>query len=112
MLDRLDQYVERELIPVYTQGKRRRINPPYVALTLAALDARKQGNLEEARGFSQAAQKIPSRHPHDPNFRRLWYTRYADDFLLGLVGTKAEAVEIKLQLAGFLRNELQRFSDE
>lgn len=48
VLDRLDQFVERELIPVYTCGKRQRTNPPYVALTLAASDARKQGNLEEA----------------------------------------------------------------
>ena len=113
VLDRLDQYVERELIPVYTQGKRRRTNPPYVALTFAASEARKQGNLEEARWLSQAAQKIPSRDPRDPNFRRLWYTRYADDFLLGLVGTKAEAMEIKQKLAAFLRNELKlELSDE
>lgn len=57
--------------------------------------------------MSQEAQKIPSRDPHDPNFRRLWYTRYADDFLLGLVGTKAEAVEIKQKLAAFLRSEIK-----
>jgi hypothetical protein len=107
VLDKLDQFVQHELIPAYTRGKRRRTNPPYVALTFAASDARKQGNLEEARRLSQEAQKIPSRDPHDPNFRRLWYTRYADDFLLGLVGTKAEAVEIKQKLAAFLRAELK-----
>jgi group II intron reverse transcriptase/maturase len=107
VLDKLDQYVERELIPSYTCGERRKAYRPYIALTLAASDARKQGNLEEARRLSQEAQKIPSRDPHDPNFRRLWYTRYADDFLLGLVGTKAEAVEIKQKLAAFLRTELK-----
>ena len=113
VLDKLDQYVERELIPVYTRGKRRRTNPPYVALTFAASDARKQGNLEEARRLSREAQKIPSRDPQDPNFRRLWYIRYADDFLLGLVGIKAEAVEIKQKLAAFLRRELKlELSDE
>jgi group II intron reverse transcriptase/maturase len=113
VLDKLDQYVERELIPSYTRGKRRRTNPPYVALTFAASDARKQGNLEEARRLSREAQKMPSRDPQDPNFRRLWYTRYADDFLLGLVGTKAEAVEIKQKVAAFLRSELKlELSDE
>jgi group II intron reverse transcriptase/maturase len=113
VLDKLDQYVERELIPVYTRGKRRRTNPPYVALTFAASDARKQGNLEEARRLSREVQKIPSRDPQDPNFRRLWYIRYADDFLLGLVGIKAEAVEIKQKLAAFLRRELKlELSDE
>ncbi len=33
VLDRLDKYIEEEIIPQYTQGKRRRANPPYVRLT-------------------------------------------------------------------------------
>lgn len=103
----LDKYVEEELIPQYTRGKRRRTNPPYVRLTWDASQARKQGDLAKARQLSQQAQKIPSRDPHDPNFRRLWYTRYADDFLLGLVGTKSEAVEIKGKIATFVREKLQ-----
>lgn len=106
VLDRLDKYVESELIPQYTQGKRRRTNPPYVRLTWAASDARKSGDLSTARQLSQQAQKIPSRDPNDPNFRRLWYTRYADDFLLGVVGSKSEAVEIKQKIASFLREQL------
>ena len=44
VLDRLDKYVEDELIPVYTSGKRRKANPAYIALTLAASKARKQGD--------------------------------------------------------------------
>ncbi len=107
VLDRLDKYVEGELIPAYTRGKRRRANPPYVALTLAASKARKAGNLSEARKFNQQAQAIPSRLPNDPNFRRLWYVRYADDFLLGLVGSKSEAMEVKQQIAKFLREQLK-----
>ena len=106
VLDRLDKYVESELIPQYTQGKRRRANPPYVRLTWDASDARKSGDLSTARQLSQQAQRIPSRDPNDPNFRRLWYTRYADDFLLGLVGSKSEAVEIKQKIANFLGEQL------
>ncbi|MBE9047962.1 maturase [Pleurocapsales cyanobacterium LEGE 10410] len=106
VLDRLDKYVESELIPQYTQGKRRRTNPAYVRLTWDASDARKRGDLSTARQLSQQAQRIPSRDPNDPNFRRLWYTRYADDFLLGLVGSKSEAVEIKQKIANFLREQL------
>ncbi len=29
-------------------------------------------------------QQLPSLDPEDPDFRRLKYVRYADDFLLGL----------------------------
>ena len=42
----------------------------------------------------------------DPGYRRLRYCRYADDQLLGFTGPKAEAEEIKTQLAAFLRDEL------
>jgi group II intron reverse transcriptase/maturase len=107
VLDKLDKFVEQTLIPAYTRGLRRKTNPPYVALTNAAWQARKAGDLDAARRFSQQAQTMPSREPNDPNFRRLWYCRYADDFLLGFAGPKAEAEGIKRQLAAFLRNELK-----
>ena len=42
----------------------------------------------------------------DPGYRRLKYTRYADDHILGFIGPKAEAEEIKTKLAQFLRETL------
>ena len=107
VLDRLDKYVEECLIPAYTRGRRRKTNPPYVALTTQAWKARTQENWERAWDLKQQAQRIPSRDPNDPAFRRLWYVRYADDILLGVVGPKNEAVEIKHKLATFLREELK-----
>jgi group II intron reverse transcriptase/maturase len=106
VLDRLDKYVEQALLPTYTRGQRRKTYPPYVALTRAASAARKQGDRRTARSLTKHAQTLPSRDPHDPHFRRLWYCRYCDDFLLGFVGTKAEAQDIKRHLATFLRDEL------
>ena len=44
---------------------------------------------------------------NDPNFRRLLYVRYADDFLLGFIGPKSEAEEIKQQIGKFLQEELK-----
>lgn len=107
VLDKLDQFVERTLIPANTRGSRRKANPPYAALQAAARRARKVGNLEKAWRLMKAAQAIPSRDPEDPDFRRLWYVRYADDFLLGYTGPKAEALDIKHRLATFLRDELK-----
>jgi hypothetical protein len=106
ILDKLDQYVERELLPAYTRGQRRRTYRPYGALTKAAWDARHRGEVERARTLSQQAQTLPSYDPHDPHFRRLWYVRYCDDFLLGFAGPKGEAEAIKHQLAMFLQTEL------
>jgi len=45
--------------------------------------------------------------PLDPGYRRLQYVRYADDFLIGIHGTKADGEEIKNWLEAFLRDELQ-----
>jgi hypothetical protein len=42
----------------------------------------------------------------DPGYRRLRYLRYADDHLLGFIGSRAEAEEIKKRLAEFLRETL------
>ena len=106
ILDKLDRYVEHTLLPRYMRGKRRKTYPPYVHLTRDAWKARKCGDLETARQLNKQAQAIPSRDPNDPHYRRLWYCRYADDFLLGFVGPKAEGLDIKQELARFLRDEL------
>lgn len=107
VLDRLDKYVEKHLIPAYTCGQRRKTYPPYVRLTMQAWKARQNGTWELAAALRKQAQRMPSRDPNDPNFRRLWYTRYADDFLLGLTGTKKEAKQVKQKLKEFIQNELK-----
>ena len=43
----------------------------------------------------------------DSGYRRLRYCRYADDQILGFIGTKAEAGQIKAELTAFLRETLE-----
>jgi hypothetical protein len=50
---------------------------------------------------------MPTQVLNDPDYRRLRYLRYADDCLLGFVGPRSEAEEIKRQLGEFLRSELK-----
>jgi hypothetical protein len=50
---------------------------------------------------------LPYGDPMDPGYRRLSYCRYADDHVLGFIGPKAEAEQIKQQLATFLRETLK-----
>ena len=107
VLDRLDKYVEQQLIPAYTHGQKRKVNPPYRNLAVLARKARQGGDWEYARKLKQQFQSMPSYDPNDPNYRRLWYVRYADDFLLGLIGPKNEAMEIKNKIAEFLCNDLK-----
>ena len=106
-LDRLDTYVEHELLPEYNRGERRKGNPTYESVAAKARYARKQGRTKEAKLFRQHMQQLPSQDPDDPDFRRLKYVRYADDFLLGFVGPRSEAEEIKQKLEAFLRDHLK-----
>jgi len=50
-LDKLDKYVEQELLPTYTRGDERRKNRAYFALMTKAYKRRKKGN-RTRRGFS------------------------------------------------------------
>lgn len=107
VLDRLDKYVEEQLIPDYTRGKMREMNPDYHRLNWQALRLEKKNGGKRAHELRKQMQNMPSKNPNDSNFRRLWYVRYADDFLLGLIGPKNEGVEIKNKVANFLCNDLK-----
>ena len=106
-LDRLDKYVERTLIPANTKGKERRPNRAYYTLASKEQKLRKQGRREEALELKRHMRHIPSRNTTDPNYRRLKYVRYADDFLMGFIGPKEEAEGIKRQLETYLQDELK-----
>ena len=47
--------------------------------------------------------KHPSTDPMDDSFKRIQYVRYADDFLIGVIGNKEDAKKIKADLTNFLR---------
>src|SRR6266568_4666253 len=106
-LDKLDKFVEQELIPQYTRGKRRASNPAYFRVRSAARRARARGDHAKARKLRAQQRGLPSSDPDDPGYRRLRYVRYADDAHRGFAGPKAEAEEIKSRLAAFLRDDLR-----
>src|SRR5215211_5083705 len=99
-------YVETTLLPVYNRGYRRRPYLPYMRLHKAVWKLEKKGQREGTRQMRRELQQLPSRDPHDPDYRRLHYVRYADDWLLGFTGTRREAEDIKDKLAGFLGHRL------
>jgi group II intron reverse transcriptase/maturase len=105
-LDKLDEFVERELIPQYTRGACRKTNPEYKRVSRQLKSARQRGDRAAARDLRKQLRALPTVDPMDPGYRRLKYIRYADDHLLGFTGPKAEAEEIKAKLARFLRGTL------
>ena len=106
-LDRLDKFVENVLIPENTRGTARRRNRAWVALSERTAHQRKLGNHQAAVQLRKQMQQLPSYDPQDPGYRRLRYVRYADDFVLGFIGPKAEAEQIKGSLETFLGDTLK-----
>jgi group II intron reverse transcriptase/maturase len=106
-LTELDRWVEDTLIPAYTKGDRRKNNPDYQRYYHQIMAARKREDFDEAKRLVQERRKLMSTLPVDPDYRRLRYIRYADDFLLGFVGPKKEAEEIRDRISEFLGQQLK-----
>jgi hypothetical protein len=74
-LNKLDEFVERELIPRYTRGAARAPDSRYTGLKRQRDSARKRGDRVTARNMLRQMRALPSRDPMDPGFRRLRYLR-------------------------------------
>jgi len=68
-LHKLDEFVERELIPQYTRGKRRKVNPEYNRGKARQNYARKHGDRAKARDLEKQLRTLPSRDTMDPGYR-------------------------------------------
>src|SRR3989440_673453 len=106
-LDKLDKFVETVLMPKYNRGKKRTRNSSYERIRNAIARAKRRGDRQAVRQLRKQLRTQPSQDPQDPQFRRLRYVRYADDWLLGFSGPKAEAEEIKRAIGDFLRETLK-----
>ena len=59
------------------------MNPEYKKLENKIQWEQKKGNWKRANELRKLYVKYPSGMQNDPDFRRLWYVRYADDTLQG-----------------------------
>lgn len=101
VLHELDQFMY-DLKKKFHKGAKRRRNPAYVNIiskrrSIRDLKARKQ-MLREAR-------KLYSLDQMDPNFKRLKYVRYADDFVVLVIGSYKEAEKIRVQISNLLASK-------
>lgn len=63
--------------------------------------------ISEKQELATAARQILSVIEDDDNFRRFHFVRYADDFLVGIIGSKKEAEEILEGVNNFLQKDLR-----
>ena len=115
-LDKLDKYV-KEYIRHFDMGTKRRPGKESNDLanerkrTVRKLKKIKDGTEKAAlvarlKAIEQERAAFPSGDEMDGSYRRLKYIRYADDFILGVIGSKEEAQRIKEDIKSFLSESL------
>ncbi len=104
-LHELDVFMEKLCKQHSTGGSRRRFEP-YQRLDIERFYARKRGDYQRAEELLQQMRTLPTQDPFDPEYTRIKYTRYADDFVVMIIGSKALAQKVKDTIAMFLTTEL------
>lgn len=115
-LDKLDKYV-KEYIRHFDKGTKRRSGKESNDLTnerkrtVRKLRKVKDGAEKAAlvarlKAIEQERAAFPSGDEMDGSYRRLKYIRYADDFILGVIGSKEDALRIKEDIKSFLSESL------
>lgn len=105
-LHQFDKWVDEELIPQYTRGKKQKANSAYNRLSRRIKCYQDKGDYKKAHQLIVERRNLPSVDTYDTSYRRLRYVRYADDFILGFTGSKAEAKAINKQIGDFLNTKL------
>ncbi|PGA91142.1 reverse transcriptase domain-containing protein [Bacillus toyonensis] len=118
-LNELDTYME-SFKTSFNKGRRRKKNTEYEKLRTRMRgfqrkidNAYEQGIFdgieslkEKVKVLKQELTKMPYSNPMDQDYKRLSYVRYADDFLIGVIGSKEDAQFIKDEIATFLKEKL------
>ena len=125
-LDKFDKYIE-EYMKTFNKGKTRKVGKDYGRLKGRYQlynekcranwnnmnDQEKQIALKELKRLRKEYLSVFSGEQMDSNYRKLQYTRYCDDFLIGIIGSKEDAIKVKQDIKEFLANKLRlELSDE
>lgn len=97
-LDSFDKFIEG-LIISFNKGVRRKANPLYTKLIRGKIT----DTTETKRLKNIHNKNISCSLSNDPNYRRLVYIRYADDWIIGIIGSKEDCIIIKNKINDFLK---------
>lgn len=127
-LNELDRFME-QYIANFNAGKKRRNYAPYwneVAqikwrkkykykpeIWASMSESERKVALQEIQELTRHKRTLPVTDPMDPNYKRLQYVRYADDWICGVIGSKEDATKIKSDIKKYLADTLRlELSDE
>jgi len=122
-LDQLDKFM-KEYAESFIVGKSRKTNPEYQKLagqkrkTVEKLksckdEVERQYYISEIKRIEKERCGVSYGKAIDENYKRLQYVRYADDFIVGIIGSKTDCETVKEDIKRFLSEKLQlELSDE
>ena len=116
-LDKFDKFMD-EYAMRFDKGNKRRVNPAYNRICNKRNSLKRKLNAEtdvkkreilisQIRNMRTEMQQIPYGNDMDEQYRRLKYVRYADDFLIGVIGSKSDCEVIKADLTKYMQEQLK-----
>lgn len=122
-LDKFDKYMKM-YADKFNKGERRKVSSEYrrlnnkktrLAKKLKSVtdESVRAGMIAEIKETLAQTYVTPCHESMDANYRRIQYVRYADDFLIGVIGSKSECQAIKADIKEFMTEQLGlELSDE
>jgi len=121
-LHELDEFMDRKM-EAFNRGRKRRYSSEYLCLSVKKNGYKAQLRKLQKNGgcfpfaldelsdrikrLEAEQRKISSVDPSDENYRKLQYVRYADDFVIGVIGSKSDAERTAQEVTEFLINDLK-----
>jgi group II intron reverse transcriptase/maturase len=114
-LSELDTFIEKYKADFEVRPKYRKCSHEYESARYHYRKSKKRlkvggGRKTAVTQFKQAQNtllKTPLYPAIDPSFKTIQYNRYADDFVVGIIGSKADAERVKQDIKIFLRDTLK-----
>jgi group II intron reverse transcriptase/maturase len=119
-LHELDSFME-DIKTEFNKGKFRKIKVEYNRITtlirklMKEIDSLKQqeGTIDQIEAIKKQIKihdkkrkAMTVREPIDPDYKRLRYCRYADDFVIGIIGSKQDAMTVQDKVTQFIETQL------
>lgn len=115
-LTELDTFMEKYTVDFHDDPGKRRV-PSREYNRVHHLYNKAKENLSRADDHNAAAKRFkeaqqrqldtPCFPQFDPHYKRLQYNRYADDFIVGIIGSKADAEKVKSDIGAFIASKLK-----
>lgn len=119
-LNELDKYMEKYAAEFNTKAKKKKLSTAYRTKIDRVYRYKSKGKklwdnlsreekkirIKKLKQLKREVYKTTPTVVKDEEFKRIQYTRYADDFLIGVIGNKADAEKVKLKVKEFIEKEL------